>query len=72
MKDLVVHFKEKAWNKGVAYLNDIFDLLNYPNLKIQGWETHVLFFQDILRAFVSKRQYLRRKSHIGSLDMFVA
>ena len=39
-------------------------------MKIQGRETHVLFFQDSLRAFVSKRQYWRRKSHIGNLDMF--
>ncbi|XP_068227879.1 zinc finger BED domain-containing protein 5-like [Palaemon carinicauda] len=69
-KDLVVHFKDKAWNKRVAYLADIFDQLNKLNLKLQGRETHVLLFQDSLRAFVSKLQNWRRKTNLGNIAMF--
>ena len=53
-KYLVVYFEDEACNKRVAYLADIFDQLNKIHLKIQGRETHVLFFQDSLRAFLSK------------------
>ncbi|XP_068227883.1 protein FAM200C-like [Palaemon carinicauda] len=69
-KDLGVHFEDEAWNKRVAYLADIFDQLNKLNLKLQGRETHVLLFQDSLRAFVSKLQNWRRKTDLGNIAMF--
>ena len=69
-EDLVVHFEDESWNKRVAYLADIFDQLNKLNMKIQGRETHVLFFQDSLRAFVSKLQNWRWKTNLGSIAMF--
>ncbi|XP_068234222.1 zinc finger BED domain-containing protein 5-like [Palaemon carinicauda] len=69
-KDLVVHFEDEAWNKRVAYLADIFDQLNKLNLKLQGRETHVLLFQDSLRAFVSKLQNWRWKTNLGNIAMF--
>ncbi|XP_068203661.1 zinc finger BED domain-containing protein 5-like [Palaemon carinicauda] len=69
-KDLVVHFEDEAWNKRAAYLADIFDQLSKLNLKFQGRETHVLLFQDSLRAFVSKLQNWRRKTNLGNIAMF--
>ncbi|XP_076058591.1 protein FAM200A-like [Oratosquilla oratoria] len=69
-KDIVVHFEDEAWNKRVAYLADIFDQLNKLNLKLQGRETHVLLFQDSLRAFVSKLQIWGQKTNIGNITMF--
>ncbi|XP_068203671.1 protein FAM200A-like [Palaemon carinicauda] len=69
-KDLVVHFEDEAWNKRVAYVADIFDQLSKLNLKLQGRETHVLLFQDSLRAFVSKLQNWRRKTNLGNIAMF--
>ena len=69
-KDLLVHFEDEAWNKRVAYLADIFDQLNKLNMKLQGRETHVLLFQDSLRAFVSKLQNWRRKTNLGNIAMF--
>ena len=66
-KDLLVHFEDEAWNKRVAYLADIFDQLNKLNMKLQGRETHVLLFQDSLRAFVSKLQNWRRKTNLGNI-----
>ena len=69
-KDLLVHFEDEAWNKRVAYLADILDQLNKLNMKLQGRETHVLLFQDSLRAFVSKLQNWRRKTNLGNIAMF--
>ena len=66
-KDLVVHFEAEAWNKRVAYLADIFDQLNKLNLRIQGRGTHVLSFQDSLRAFFPN---WRRKTKLGNIAMF--
>lgn len=39
-------------------------------MKLQGRETHVLLFQDSLRAFVSKLQNWRRKTNLGNIAMF--
>ena len=69
-KDIVVHFEDEAWNKMVTYLADIFDQLNKLNLRIQGRGTHVLIFQDSLRAFVSKLLNWRRKTKLGNIAMF--
>ena len=53
-KDLVVHFEDESWNNRVAYLADIFDqFLNMLNLKINGTETHVLFFKIVFRPLFS-------------------
>uniref|UniRef100_UPI00358FBA27 zinc finger BED domain-containing protein 5-like n=1 Tax=Myxine glutinosa TaxID=7769 RepID=UPI00358FBA27 len=69
-RDLLAHFNDETWNKRVAYLADIFDQLNKLNLKFQGRETHVLIFQDDLRAFISKLQNWRRKVNLGNIAMF--
>ncbi|XP_076056323.1 zinc finger BED domain-containing protein 5-like [Oratosquilla oratoria] len=69
-KDLVVHFEDEAWNKRVAHLADIFDQLNKLNLRLQGRETHVLLFQDSLRALDSKLQNWLRKTNLGNITMF--
>lgn len=69
-RDLLAHFDDETWTKRVAYLADIFDQLNKLNLKLQGRETHVLLFQDNLRAFISKLQNWRRKVNLGNIAMF--
>ena len=69
-RDLVAHFEDVAWIKRVAYLADVFDKLNKLNLKLQGRETHILLFQDNLRAFVSKLENWRRKTNLGNIAMF--
>ena len=69
-KYLVVYFDDESWNKRVAYLTDIFDQLNKINLKIQGRETHVFFFQYSLRAFLSKLPIWCRKTNLGNMAMF--
>ncbi|XP_042239531.1 protein FAM200B-like [Homarus americanus] len=69
-RDLLAHFDDETWNKRVAYLADIFDQLNKLNLKLQERETHVLLFQDNLRAFISKLQNWSQKINFGNLAMF--
>ena len=69
-KYLVVYFEDKAWNRRATYLADIFDQLNKINVKIQGRETHVLYFQDSHRAFLSRLQNWRRKTNFGNIAMF--
>ena len=69
-KWVVGQFEDEAWNKRVVYLADIFAQLNKLNMKIQGRETHVLFFQESLRAFVSKLQKWRRKNNLGNIVKF--
>uniref|UniRef100_UPI00358E95EF SCAN domain-containing protein 3-like n=1 Tax=Myxine glutinosa TaxID=7769 RepID=UPI00358E95EF len=69
-RDFLAHFDDETWNKRVAYLADIFDQPNKLNLKFQGRETHVLLFQDNLRAFISKLQNWRRKVNLGNIAMF--
>ncbi|XP_042224418.1 protein ZBED8-like, partial [Homarus americanus] len=69
-RDLLTHFDDETWNKRVAYLADIFDQLNKLNLKLQGRETHVLLFQDNLRAFISKQQNWRQIVNFGNIAMF--
>uniref|UniRef100_UPI00358EFF27 zinc finger BED domain-containing protein 5-like n=1 Tax=Myxine glutinosa TaxID=7769 RepID=UPI00358EFF27 len=69
-RDLLAHFDDETWSKRIAYLADIFDHLNKLNLTFQGRETHVLLFQDNLRAFISKLQNWRRKVNLGNIAMF--
>ena len=40
-------------------------------MKIQGRETHALFFQESLRAVVSKLQNWRRKANIGIIAKYL-
>ena len=54
-KDAFVDFfKYETWLQGLAYLADITEQLNEFNLRLQGPDTNILQFGDILRGFIEK------------------
>ena len=56
--------------KKVAFLADIFKRLNNLNMKMQGRDTYIMKFLDILRAFVAKIQNWRHKVNSGNAALF--
>ena len=56
-KDAFVDFfKDETWLQGLACLADITEQLNKFNLRLQGPDTNILQFGDILRGFIEKIQ----------------
>ena len=51
---LVTHFSDKEWVAKLAYLCDIFNLLNELNLSLQGEMTTVFKLADKVAAFKAK------------------
>ncbi|XP_042230543.1 SCAN domain-containing protein 3-like [Homarus americanus] len=68
--DLLSHFNEVLWEPHLAYLADIFELLNRLNLKLQGKDRNVFHLMDCLRAFLAKLQNWQRKIIAGNVAMF--
>ena len=64
---LVVHLAKMK--HGINGLRTYPTFLNKLNMKLQGRETHVLFFQDSLEAFVSKLHNWRRETNLGNIAM---
>ncbi|KAG8238426.1 hypothetical protein J437_LFUL002883 [Ladona fulva] len=66
--DFMRYFNDEI--QGAAYLSDILDQLNKLNLKLQGKETHIIYFKDNIQAFILKLQNWRLKVNLGNFAMF--
>ncbi|KAG8236589.1 hypothetical protein J437_LFUL016941, partial [Ladona fulva] len=64
------YINDETWIQRVAYLSDILYQLNKLNLKVQGKETHIIYFKDNIQAFILKLQNWRRKVNLGNFAMF--
>ena len=67
---LAAHFSDKVWVAILAYLCDIFSLLNELNLSLQGKMTTVFKLADKVAAFKAKLELWGRRVNNGILDMF--
>jgi len=63
-------FIDEAWLKRLVYLAVIFDALNKFKLRLQGDETNILQFKDILCGLVDKMKNWKRKVSQGNFAMF--
>ena len=54
----------------LAYLSDIFELLNKLNLEMQGRNADIIKFVDVLKAFISKLSTWKPKIRIQKYSMF--
>ncbi|XP_076806902.1 zinc finger BED domain-containing protein 5-like [Clavelina lepadiformis] len=63
-------FSDETWLQGLAYLADITEQLNKFNLRLQGPDTNILQFKDVLFGFVEKVQNWDRKINQGNFAMF--
>ena len=70
-KDAFVNFfKDKTWLQGLAYLANITEQLNRFNLRLQGRDTNILQFGDILRGFTEKIHNWNRRVNQENYAMF--
>ncbi|XP_074477029.1 SCAN domain-containing protein 3-like [Sebastes fasciatus] len=67
---LAAHFSDEEWVAKLAYLCDIFNLLNELNLSLQGKMTTVFKLADKVAAFKAKLDLWGRRVNRGILDMF--
>ncbi|KAJ7316251.1 hypothetical protein JRQ81_002413 [Phrynocephalus forsythii] len=67
---LAALFSDKLWVAKLAYLCDIFSLLNELNLSLQGIMTTVFKLSDKVAAFKAKLELWGRRVNRGILDMF--
>ncbi|XP_060764599.1 SCAN domain-containing protein 3-like [Neoarius graeffei] len=68
--DLAAHFSDEHWVSKLAYLCDIFALLNELNLTLQGRMTTVFKVADKVAAFKAKLDQWGRRVDKGVFDMF--
>ena len=52
--ELAVHFSDSKFIACLAYLVDIFDSLNTPNVKMQEKEKNIIHFVDLINGFIEK------------------
>ncbi|KAK3525868.1 hypothetical protein QTP70_010922 [Hemibagrus guttatus] len=67
---LAAHFSDKVWVAKLAYLCDIFSLLNELNVCLQGKMTTVFKLADKVAAFKAKLELWGWRVNRGILDMF--
>ncbi|XP_059799794.1 SCAN domain-containing protein 3-like [Hypanus sabinus] len=67
---LAAHFSDEEWIAKLAYLCDIFNLLNELNLSLQGRMTTVFKLADKVSAFKTKLELWGRRVDRGIFDMF--
>ena len=67
---LAAHFSDTEWVAKLAYLCDIFNLLNKINLSLQGRTTTVFLSEDKVAAFKAKSNYGGDKWTLGFLTCF--
>ena len=67
---LAAHFSDTEWVAKLAYLCDVFNLLNKLNLSLQGRTTTVFKSADEVAAFKAKLELWGRRVNIGIFDMF--
>ena len=69
---LAAHFSDTEWVAKLAYLDDIFNLLNTLNLLLQGTTKTVFKLADKVAAFKAKLELWGRWMNTGIFDMFQA
>ncbi|GFS30841.1 zinc finger MYM-type protein 6 [Trichonephila inaurata madagascariensis] len=67
---LAAHFSDKVWVTKLAYLCDIFNLLNELNLCLHGKMKTVFKLADKVAAFKAKLELWGRRVNRGIFDMF--
>ncbi|XP_072113696.1 E3 ubiquitin-protein ligase RNF4 isoform X1 [Mobula birostris] len=67
---LAAHFSDEEWIAKLAYLCDIFNLLNELNLSLQGRMTTVFKLADKVSAFKAKLELWGQRVDRGIFDMF--
>ena len=63
-------FKEETWLQGLAYLADITEWINKFNFRLQGPDTNILQFVDILHGFIEKIHNWNRRVNQKNFAMF--
>lgn len=63
-------FTNDKWLARLAYLADIFNILNNLNLSLQGSDTNVLKTHDKVDAFQKKLRIWKKRCEEGTYDMF--
>ena len=63
-------FTDKAWLQGLVCLADSFEQLKKFNLRLQGPDTNIIQFKDVLIGFVEKVQNWNRNVNQGNFAMF--
>lgn len=61
---------DEEWIMRLAYLVDIFEQLNKLNIQMQGRNTNIIKFMDLLKAFMIKLENWKRKVKIKNVTMF--
>ena len=67
---MAAHFSDTEWITKLAYLCDIFNLLNQLNLSLQGRMTTVFKSADKVAAFKAKLELWGQRVKVGIFDMF--
>lgn len=67
---LAAHFSDREWVAKLAYICDVFGLLNDLNLSLQGKMTTVFKLADKVAAYKAKLDLWRRRANGGIIDMF--
>ncbi|XP_077175804.1 SCAN domain-containing protein 3-like isoform X2 [Paroedura picta] len=67
---LAANFSDEEWVAKLAYLCDIFNLLNELNLSLQGKMTTVFKLADKVAAFKAKLDFWGQRVNRGIYDMF--
>ena len=70
MSPLAAHFSDEEWVAKLAYLCDIFNLLNELNRSLQGKMTTVFQLADKVAALKAKLDLWGRRVNRGIFDMF--
>ncbi|KAG9282105.1 zinc finger BED domain-containing protein 5-like [Astyanax mexicanus] len=68
--ELAQYFSDPEWIARLAYLSDIFNLLNGLNLSNQGAYSTILEVSDKINGFMRKAELWKRKLQTGVTDMF--
>ena len=69
--DLAEFFSDPEYVAKLAYLVDVFIILNSLNLSIQGRYSSILDVSDKITAFMRKTELWRRRLQDGVTDMFL-
>ncbi|GFY65634.1 zinc finger MYM-type protein 6 [Trichonephila inaurata madagascariensis] len=67
---LTAHYSDEVWVTKLAYLCDVFNLLNKLNLCLQGKMKTVFKLADKVAAFKAKLELWGRRVNRGIFDMF--
>uniref|UniRef100_A0A3P9LLJ5 HAT C-terminal dimerisation domain-containing protein n=1 Tax=Oryzias latipes TaxID=8090 RepID=A0A3P9LLJ5_ORYLA len=67
---LAHHYTNATFIAKLAYLSDIFSLLNQLNISLQGRNSNIFFVADKVQAFQRKLSLWSKRAHEERLDMF--